>query len=51
MLQLYSCKLIFLCSFDSPLFVTWKIGKEHRLRGCIGTFNAMHLHSGSRFYL
>ncbi|XP_034826893.1 uncharacterized protein CG5902 isoform X2 [Maniola hyperantus] len=34
----------------SPLFVTWKIGKEHRLRGCIGTFNAMHLHSGLREY-
>ncbi|CAH0714138.1 unnamed protein product, partial [Brenthis ino] len=33
-----------------PLFVTWKIGKEHRLRGCIGTFNAMHLHSGLREY-
>ncbi|XP_039751711.1 uncharacterized protein CG5902 isoform X2 [Pararge aegeria] len=34
----------------SPLFVTWKIGKEHRLRGCIGTFNAMHLHTGLREY-
>lgn len=33
-----------------PLFVTWKIGKEHRLRGCIGTFNAMQLHSGLREY-
>ncbi|XP_026315650.1 uncharacterized protein CG5902 [Hyposmocoma kahamanoa] len=33
-----------------PLFVTWKIGKDHRLRGCIGTFNAMHLHSGLREY-
>lgn len=33
-----------------PLFVTWNIGKEHRLRGCIGTFNAMHLHSGLREY-
>ncbi len=34
----------------SPLFVTWKIGKDHRLRGCMGTFNALHLHSGLREY-
>ncbi|XP_075537675.1 nuclear protein AMMECR1 isoform X3 [Dermacentor variabilis] len=33
-----------------PLFVTWNIGKDKRLRGCIGTFNAMHLHSGLREY-
>uniref|UniRef100_A0A6M2DHH1 AMMECR1 domain-containing protein n=1 Tax=Xenopsylla cheopis TaxID=163159 RepID=A0A6M2DHH1_XENCH len=33
-----------------PLFVTWKIGKDLRLRGCIGTFNPMHLHSGLREY-
>jgi len=33
-----------------PLFVTWKIGKDHRLRGCMGTFNALHLHSGLREY-
>ncbi|XP_011505395.1 PREDICTED: uncharacterized protein CG5902 [Ceratosolen solmsi marchali] len=33
-----------------PLFVTWKIGKDMRLRGCIGTFNAMHLHNGLREY-
>lgn len=33
-----------------PLFVTWKIGKEKRLRGCIGTFSAMRLHSGLREY-
>ncbi|EEB19501.1 conserved hypothetical protein [Pediculus humanus corporis] len=33
-----------------PLFVTWKIGKDRRLRGCIGTFNAMNLHSGLREY-
>lgn len=31
----------------SPLFVTWKIGKDKRLRGCIGTFSAMRLHSGN----
>jgi AMMECR1 domain-containing protein len=34
----------------SPLFVTWKIGKDRRLRGCIGTFNAMNLHCGLREY-
>ncbi|KAJ6219657.1 hypothetical protein RDWZM_005469 [Blomia tropicalis] len=28
-----------------PIFVTWKIGKEKRLRGCIGTFNSNPLHS------
>uniref|UniRef100_A0A2M4BVI0 AMMECR1 domain-containing protein n=2 Tax=Anopheles marajoara TaxID=58244 RepID=A0A2M4BVI0_9DIPT len=33
-----------------PLFVTWKIGKDKRLRGCIGTFSAMRLHSGLREY-
>lgn len=33
-----------------PLFVTWKIGKDKRLRGCIGTFSAMDLHSGLREY-
>ncbi|XP_043524734.1 uncharacterized protein CG5902-like [Frieseomelitta varia] len=33
-----------------PLFVTWTIGKDMRLRGCIGTFNAMHLHMGLREY-
>jgi len=33
-----------------PLFVTWKIGKEERLRGCIGTFSEMHLHAGLREY-
>ncbi|XP_013794474.1 AMME syndrome candidate gene 1 protein-like [Limulus polyphemus] len=33
-----------------PLFVTWKIGKDRRLRGCIGTFNAMNLHLGLREY-
>lgn len=33
-----------------PLFVTWTIGNEHRLRGCIGTFNSTPLHSGLREY-
>ena len=30
--------------------MTWKIGKERKLRGCIGTFNDMHLHNGLREY-
>lgn len=38
------------CVFYSPLFVTWTIGKDMRLRGCIGTFNAMQLHAGLREY-
>ncbi|XP_076234124.1 AMMECR1-like protein isoform X1 [Calliopsis andreniformis] len=33
-----------------PLFVTWTIGKDMRLRGCIGTFNAMQLHAGLKEY-
>ncbi|KAK3931495.1 AMMECR1-like protein [Frankliniella fusca] len=33
-----------------PLFVTWEIGKDRRLRGCIGTFSAMNLHCGLREY-
>ncbi|XP_065226576.1 AMMECR1-like protein [Planococcus citri] len=33
-----------------PLFVTWKIGKDKRLRGCIGTFGAINLHNGLREY-
>jgi AMMECR1 domain-containing protein len=42
---------LFKCfSLYSPLFVTWKIGKDRRLRGCIGTFNAMNLHCGLREY-
>lgn len=46
------CDLVFLNEdFScSPLFVTWKIGKDKRLRGCIGTFNAMNLQSGLREY-
>lgn len=35
---------------EYPLFVTWAIGKDKRLRGCIGTFSAMNLHSGLREY-
>lgn len=33
-----------------PLFVTWSIGNEKRLRGCIGTFSALNLHQGLREY-
>jgi len=33
-----------------PLFVTWKVGKDLRLRGCMGTFNSLHLHAGLREY-
>ena len=37
--------------FDrSPLFVTWKIGRERRLRGCMGTFSAKRLHKGLAEY-
>ena len=30
--------------------VTWYIGKEKRLRGCIGTFSPLNLHDGLREY-
>lgn len=33
-----------------PLFVTWNLGKDQRLRGCIGTFKAVDLHGGLREY-
>jgi len=33
-----------------PLFVTWKIGRDKKLRGCIGTFTALRLHDGLREY-
>ncbi|XP_060598922.1 nuclear protein AMMECR1-like [Ruditapes philippinarum] len=33
-----------------PLFVTWKLGKDKRLRGCIGTFSATNLQCGLREY-
>lgn len=33
-----------------PLFVTWKIGNEKKLRGCIGTFSALRLHDGLKEY-
>lgn len=33
-----------------PLFVTWLIGREKRLRGCIGTFSPMDLAEGLKEY-
>ncbi|XP_015367323.1 PREDICTED: uncharacterized protein CG5902 isoform X2 [Diuraphis noxia] len=40
------------CKFNgkSPLFVTWETGVDKKLRGCIGTFNSIALHSGLREY-
>lgn len=35
---------------EFPLFVTWYIGKEKRLRGCIGTFTPLSLHDGLKEY-
>ena len=32
-----------------PLFVTWLIGSEQKLRGCIGTFTPMNLGQGKFF--
>lgn len=34
----------------SALFVTWKIGRERRLRGCMGTFSPKKLHRGLSEY-
>ena len=47
---LISYTIMSFCFFRSPLFVTWKIGKDKRLRGCIGTFTALNLHDGLREY-
>jgi AMME syndrome candidate gene 1 protein len=33
-----------------PLFVTWYIGREKKLRGCIGTFTPLSLHDGLKEY-
>ena len=38
------------CTEHSPLFVTWKIGRDRRLRGCMGTFTAKKLHKGLAEY-
>ena len=34
----------------SPLFVTWYVGRDKRLRGCIGTFTPLNLHHGLHEY-
>lgn len=39
-----------ICNMAFPLFVTWKIGRDQRLRGCIGTFSELNLHSGLKEY-
>lgn len=33
-----------------PLFVTWSLGPQKQLRGCIGTFKPLNLHDGLRNY-
>ncbi|CDW56126.1 AMME syndrome candidate gene 1 protein [Trichuris trichiura] len=35
---------------EFPLFVTWEVGKDKKLRGCIGTFTSTSLHQGLREY-
>jgi uncharacterized protein (TIGR00296 family) len=35
---------------EFPLFVTWYVGREKRLRGCIGTFTPLNLHEGLKEY-
>jgi len=35
---------------EFPLFVTWYIGREKKLRGCIGTFTPLSLHDGLKEY-
>jgi uncharacterized protein (TIGR00296 family) len=35
---------------EFPLFVTWYIGREKKLRGCIGTFTPLNLHDGLKEY-
>ena len=42
----YSC----IPNVEYPLFVTWKIGLDKRLRGCIGTFTPVSLHDGLQNY-
>ncbi|KAJ1525672.1 hypothetical protein ONE63_008889 [Megalurothrips usitatus] len=38
------------CNDAYPIFVTWEIAKDKRLRGCIGTFGAKNLHLGLQEY-
>ncbi|XP_023329563.1 AMMECR1-like protein isoform X2 [Eurytemora carolleeae] len=40
----------FTCEEKYPLFVTWKIGKRRKLRGCVGTFSELELEPGLREY-
>eukprot|EP00118_Oscarella_pearsei_P006279 m.28460 g.28460 ORF g.28460 m.28460 type:complete len:233 (+) comp30799_c0_seq3:107-805(+) len=35
---------------EYPLFVSWKLLPDQKLRGCMGTFSALKLHSGLREY-
>ncbi|KAH6569328.1 hypothetical protein BASA60_008248 [Batrachochytrium salamandrivorans] len=35
---------------EYPLFVTWTVSKNDQLRGCIGNFSPMPLHSGLKEY-
>ena len=49
-LKLMTVDIIYYLFVCSPLFVTWKIGRDRRLRGCIGTFTAMSLHNALREY-
>lgn len=43
--------MFFVWLIRSPLFVTWHIGRDRRLRGCIGTFSSMSLHSGMLLFI
>ena len=36
--------------YSYPLFVTWSKGKEHHLRGCIGTFSSDNLEKNLAVY-
>lgn len=47
--HLYKQHVGYIPSFTNtsyPLFVTWKIGHDYKLRGCIGTFDPLPLHRG-----
>lgn len=35
---------------EYPLFVTWKYGRDLKLRGCMGTFTAKKIHTGLAEY-
>ncbi|KAF6199449.1 hypothetical protein GE061_007475 [Apolygus lucorum] len=40
----------FFANGQYPIFVTWEIGRDRRLRGCLGTFSPVELESGLRTY-